>query len=189
MTTEGLGGFSALEISGGQQKKSTEGRTLMQLFVQEHSSIIQHLFASSEAVNAYLRSLEGGARNIDATSSFNLYAEPRELWTALATPFVQTVLGYVTMGYHFSVFLKNHSYYHLLHVPLLSLSLCPVPWLTHCHPTMHAAGEPPVVGQDERCGTILARTVAPGPGSVRQGHRMLPSRSYHPLFRWYASHP
>jgi hypothetical protein len=90
----------------------------MQLFVHENSTVIQQLFASSEAVSAYLRSLEGGERNIDATSSFNLFAEPRELWTALATPFVQTVLGYVTMGYHFSVFLKNHSYYRLLHVIL-----------------------------------------------------------------------
>lgn len=115
-TSDDLASFSALEITGGQrQNKSTEGRTLMQLFVQENSTVIQQLFASSEAVSAYLRSLEGGERNIDATSSFNLFAEPRELWTALATPFVQTVLGYVTMGYHFSVFLKNHSYYGLLH--------------------------------------------------------------------------
>jgi hypothetical protein len=147
----------------------------MQLFVHENSTVIQQLFASSEAVSAYLRSLEGGERNIDATSSFNLFAEPRELWTALATPFVQTVLGYVTMGYHFSVFLKNHSYYGLLHVllhpsPPSGILLLTTTTHTHTH-TTHTThdtttGESAFVGQDERSGAVPARPVASGPRPV-----------------------
>lgn len=87
----------------------------MQLFVQEHITALQQLFSSSDALNAYMQSLEKG-RDIDATSAFNLFVEPRDLWTALATPFVETVLGYITMGYHLSIFLKNHSFYVLLQV-------------------------------------------------------------------------